>query len=165
MRKTALLTAVSIMILFSGCGSVIDSESSVTSSQDSNVSAADKENTACAMEVYTTYSGWGGDGNVPGSGSFDYSFEINKGDVFLEDGAGHWYKCKKSILGKIKKEHEYDEVIAEIKEITADGVTVKLHDGEKTVNYGNKLDVDSIFVLCGGTNYQHSITFTDNEKD
>ena len=177
-RLTVMMIAA--MLCLAGCGSVgTDNGSEAASAENSAASAAESiseesesaaeesepdidEELTCTMTVNTTYSGWGEGGQDLGSGSFSNSFEVKAGDVFLENFGGEWYSGKKTILGDVKKESEYDSVIAEITEVTADSVTVKLNEGEVTLKRGESIDVDSMFMVCDGTNYHHSIVFGDD---
>ena len=174
--KGIFIVSVLAAAVLCGCGSVDDNSSSAQeSSAAESVAESEAESTAessaeesepeadiaAVMTVETSYGGSGIDGQPLGSGDFSEDYEIKAGDVFCETGGGHWYKAKKSFLGKLEKESEYDEVIAEILEVKADGVKVRLGDTEKTLHYGSKQNVSSTFVVCDGINYSHVMTFAE----
>lgn len=115
-----------------------------------------KEETGCVLTVHTSYSGYGIDGTNLGSGSFEEAFPVDIKDVFYEEYGGHWCKNPTKYLE--------EELILTIKEVNEDNVVIQVDDKEMTLEYNCKCNVNSVYVVCDGTNYYYEICFTKNKE-
>lgn len=107
------------------------------------------EKNSCMLNVISSYSGWGIDGQDLGSGSFYETFAVSPGDVFYEDYDGHWIRNGKN---------NYEEIIT-VKEINDDGVIIEIGENEITMIYDFSKHIESRYVVCDGINYEYSILF------
>lgn len=110
------------------------------------------------LVVETYYDGYGVVGQHLGSGGFMDSFEIKAGDVLYENSFGEW-------SAETDEELKGEKQICKILSVTPENVSVLVIDSktgketEKTLSYGETIDVPSCFVIFDGINYSHKITF------
>ena len=111
---------------------------------------------SCSLSVTTDYRGWGIDGQLLGSGTFEQKFRVTVGDCFYETHNGVWEQNP--------KHNVFYEKIVEITEIREDSVTAFVYGGGNVLlTYENYKNVDSTFTIADGINYYHEIQFSDYE--
>lgn len=110
------------------------------------------------LVVETYYDGYGVVGQPLGSGGFIDSFEIKEGDILYENYNGEWF-------AENDEELKGEKQICKILGVTPETVSVLVTDletgkeVEKTLSYGETIDVPSRFTIYDGINYSHKITF------
>lgn len=128
--------------------------------------AAAETEQGCTLTVTTSYGGYGVAGQPLGSGSFETTFAVVKGDCFYEDDAGHWYQ---NICAG-----PFYEPILTVTDITDESVTVcgySPSDGEKaelTLAFGEASPEYfplSYNIVYDGINYTYSICFSKTETE
>lgn len=117
------------------------------------------------LTVYTTYDGYGVDGQPLGSGEFTQFFDVAEGDILYEDEWGYWHlNVGSSLLDE-------RQIICKIISVDPKSITVSMEgfyineneyideETEITLAYGDIVNVFSKFPVCDGINYEHQITF------
>ncbi len=111
-----------------------------------------KTKKSCTMNVTSHYDGWGEDGHSLGEGEFDESFTIKSGDVFYETNDGHWVREQRD-------KYPYD-VIAEIKSVDSAEIVWTHNGNECTTRFDRCSEVESMYVVFDGINYDYKVTFS-----
>lgn len=101
------------------------------------------------IHIHTSYGGCGIDGKTLSSGSFDKSYSVKTGDYLSESSNGKWIK---------KLSDKYD-VILHIKELNESGVIIEVGEEEISLDYGEKYEINSNYVIYDGINYNYEIYF------
>lgn len=140
---TTGIALAAFVVLLTGCGSKEKPKKDVK--------------TSCTMSVYSHYSGWGEDGHFLGEGNSSESFKITAGDVFYETYDGHWTKEQRE--GK----YPYD-VIAEIKSVGTE-IVWTYNGNEYSTRYDRSSEVNSMYTVYDGINYDYKVTFSDYNEE
>jgi hypothetical protein len=109
------------------------------------------------MDVYSHYSGWGEDGHFLGEGNSSESFIITAGDIFYETFDGHWTKEQS------KSKYPYD-VIAEIKSVGTE-IVWTYNGNEYSTRYDRSSEVNSMYTVFDGINYDYKVTFSNYNEE
>lgn len=108
----------------------------------------------CTIEIVTSYSGYGVDGQKLESGTFSEAFTVTEGDIFYESSDGEW------ILNP-EDGSKYAGVIAEITVIDDKGTTVLIYGEETLTLYGRKRNIESQMVIYDGPSYDYVMTVSE----
>lgn len=139
-KKKLSLILAAVMISVSSCGKK-------TKEPDKKVIPS------CTMAVNSHYSGWGEDGGFLGEGEYDETFTITSGDIFYETYDGHW-------VTEQRDKYPYD-VIAEIKSVDGSEIVWSYNGSEYHTRYDRCSEVNSMYTVFDGINYDYKVTFSD----
>ncbi len=106
----------------------------------------------CTVEIVTSYSGYGIDGQNLGSGTFSESFTVSAGDIFYENYYGKW-----------TFNSEDGEIIAEIAEINDSGAVIVIHGESHTIKYGTGRKVQGMIIDDGYT-YEYVLNVSEYKE-
>lgn len=101
------------------------------------------------IHIHTSYGGCGIDGKTLSSGSFDKHYSVKIDDYFSESKNGKWIK---------KLSDKYD-VILHVKDINESGVIIEVGEEKISLDYGEKYELNSNYVIYDGINYNYEIYF------
>ena len=110
----------------------------------------------CTVEIVTSYSGYGIDGQYLGSGTFSESFTVSAGDIFYEDYEGEW------ILNP-DDNSKYGEIIAEVTEINDSGAVIVIHGESHMIKYGTGRKVQGMIIDDGYT-YEYVLNVSEYKE-
>ncbi len=108
---------------------------------------------SCTMNVSSHYSGWGEDGGFLGEGDFSEDITVTSGDILYETYDGHWVK-------KQNDRYSY-EAIAEIKSVDGSEIVWSYNGSEYHTRYDRCSEVNSMYTVCDGINFDYKVTFSD----
>ena len=120
------------------------------------------DTTHCTLTIHAAYGGYGIAGQDLGHGEKVNYYEVYVGYKIYEDTL-QW------IVGNVESDRLY--VVAEITEITPDGVTLEFSDNEReyiglddkyvTLKYGEEMSEGLESGADDGMNYDYTISFSD----